>query len=171
MLYSPKLWVAMLPYGTVYVCIGQMFWLMAIQKVIPLYISIGTTCLFILILMWSAALLNVWPTMAQWIGSSFLFVSIVSSVTEIIYNHNRSGPVENLSDVLLPIPTDEKGAIYRENTNPIREGLDDRADFKGAVNVVDIINNRSIFYSIDSSSSTVSDFDFISNQGGGLKGF
>jgi drug/metabolite transporter (DMT)-like permease len=83
-LYSPELWHYMAPYGLVYVFCGQVMWLTALQRATPLLLSIGTTTLFILNLIWSAGLLNVWPTVPQWIGSAFLAVSIASSAAEII---------------------------------------------------------------------------------------
>jgi hypothetical protein len=101
-LYSLKLWAGMIPYGIVYVFLGQMCWLLALQKSPPVYISIGTTFLFILSLIWSALLLDVLPTTPQFIGSAFLTVSIGSSIAEIIHTHKAN---DSLSTSLLSSPT------------------------------------------------------------------
>ena len=50
-LYSSKLWFAMIPYGIVYVFAGQLCWLTSLQNANPVHISIGkitraSRCLF-----------------------------------------------------------------------------------------------------------------------------
>ena len=84
-LYSLKLWTYMLPYGIVYVFGGQVFWLLALSNVSSLTLSVGTTCLFLLTIMWSVFLLKQVPTSSQWVGVGVISLSIASSVAEKLY--------------------------------------------------------------------------------------
>jgi drug/metabolite transporter (DMT)-like permease len=83
-LYSSRLWVLMLPYGFVYVCLGQVFWIHAVKKVSPIIIAVSTNFLFILIILFSALLLREFPNIGQWAAICFILVGIAVSMLEEI---------------------------------------------------------------------------------------
>jgi drug/metabolite transporter (DMT)-like permease len=81
-LYSPRLWEQMAWYGFLFVTIGQWLWLMALSRCRPQTISLGTSTLFILNMVFSAIILGVAPTGAEYVGGAIILVSIGSSLLE-----------------------------------------------------------------------------------------
>lgn len=171
----------MVPYGLVYVFLGQMCWLLALQKASALYVSIGTTLLFILSLIWAAVLLGEFPTTPQWIGSAVLTISIVSSVSEILHNHwAKSKEPDELPTPsehgLLAKPAGDSAADISNATgaelNPILASLSGsesppspRNLRKGGAMRGNSCN------SVSAGSVQSTDFDSFTSQGGGFKGF
>jgi drug/metabolite transporter (DMT)-like permease len=110
-LRNATLWLYMIPYGIIFVFGGQMCWLMALSTASTQAISIGTTTLFILTILWGVIILKKVPTHSpthsltysltqvptkeEWIGFSILSVSIVSSVLEKLY-HEPSKSQEDM---------------------------------------------------------------------------
>ncbi len=90
-LRNATLWLYMIPYGIIFVFGGQMCWLMALSTASTQAISIGTTTLFILTILWGIIILKKIPTKEEWIGFSILSVSIVSSVCEKLYHKPSKG--------------------------------------------------------------------------------
>jgi len=82
----PLLWKYMVPFSIIYVYIGQVVWLMTLSRVTPLSISVGTTFLFTLTILWSIVLLKVLPDRAQMLGAGVITISIASSVAEKIHS-------------------------------------------------------------------------------------
>jgi len=85
-LSSPQLWMYMVPFSIIYVYIGQVVWLMTLSRVTPLTISVGTTFLFTLTMLWSVVLLKILPDRAQMLGAGVITISIASSVAEKIHS-------------------------------------------------------------------------------------
>jgi len=83
-LYNVVFWLYMLPYGLVYIYSAQVLWLTTLSVVSPSTIGIGTTSLFPMSLVWSAVLLQQYPTSSEWIGSVFIIVGIIFSLVEVI---------------------------------------------------------------------------------------
>mmetsp|Transcript_18261 Transcript_18261/g.26680 ORF Transcript_18261/g.26680 Transcript_18261/m.26680 type:complete len:312 (+) Transcript_18261:473-1408(+) len=169
-LYSSKLWIAMAPYGFVYVFGGQICWLLALQKASPISISMGTTFLFVLTLCWSAALLGVLPTTAQWIGSAFLVTSILSSVVEVRYKALESAQESAIKGELEePLPI---AAHTTTNSNPIHATAGDVSYKRSQSYGNEAGANRTWSTSAICSEVIVpvGDFDALSNEGG-FKGF
>ena len=84
-LYTAKVWVYTLPYGFVYVFLGQVSWVTALKVVKPVPITVGTSALFALNLAWAAGLLSSYPTTSQWVGAAFIVTGISSSLAETLY--------------------------------------------------------------------------------------
>lgn len=164
-LYSVQLWIGMLPYGIVYVFLGQTCWLQALQCAPPVYVSVGTTMLFIMSLMWSAILLGVYPTNAQWIGSSVLALSIASSVSEIFYNHkiDKEGEVDDVSINSVNESSHSRSSLIKESIqDTIPEDIPSDVKTKLSSNYLSAANTKQV---------SAGDFDEYLSQGGGLKGF
>ena len=89
-LRNSTLWLYMIPYGIIFVFGGQIFWLMALSTTSPQVVSIGTTTLFVLTIMWGMIILQKIPTKAEWIGFCILSVSIVSSILEKIHTPRKN---------------------------------------------------------------------------------
>ena len=180
-LYSATLWIGMVPYGLVYVFLGQMCWLLALQKASPLYVSIGTTLLFILSLIWSAVLLGVFPTTPQWIGSVVLTLSIASSVAEIVHNHRAKNkepdelPAHSEHGLLAKTAGDssvDTSNATGAELNPILTSLSasDSPPPPHNLRKGDAMRGNSC-NSVSASSVRSTDFDSFTSQGGGFKGF
>jgi len=95
-LRNATLWLYMIPYGIIFVFGGQIFWLMALSTTSAQVISIGTTTLFILTILWGMIILQKIPTKEEWIGFCVLSVSIASSILEKI-NAPSKGLAHQLS--------------------------------------------------------------------------
>ncbi len=89
-LRNATLWLYMIPYGIIFVFGGQIFWLMALSTTSPQVVSIGTTTLFILTILWGMIILQKIPTKEEWIGFSILSVSIVSSILEKMHTPGKN---------------------------------------------------------------------------------
>merc|ERR1712217_555771 len=82
--YSKAYWSRVWWYALLYVSLGQALWLTALAHADSTAISVGTTTLFVLTLLWAMALLNSFPTGPQWLGSLFIGASVVSSIARSI---------------------------------------------------------------------------------------
>ena len=80
--YSRELWRAMAWYGPVFVLLGQLVWLKSLQLCAPGLISLLTSFMFVLNMVWAVLLLGRSPTHAEYIGGSVIFASIVSGLVE-----------------------------------------------------------------------------------------
>ena len=67
-----------------YVTLAQSVWLFALSNAAPKTISVGTTTLFVLMLVWAMLLLDSFPTGAQWLGCAFITTSIASSIVRTV---------------------------------------------------------------------------------------
>ena len=74
----------MLPYGFVYICLGQVCWIHAVKEVSPIIIAVSTNFLFILTILFSALLLREFPNIGQWAAICFILVGIAVSMLEEI---------------------------------------------------------------------------------------
>ena len=83
------LWKVLAWYGPVYVTAAQVCWLTALAKADSVTISMGTTSLFVLVLGWSAAVTEKYPTNPQVVGTGILLVSLGSSLAEVIVRGRR----------------------------------------------------------------------------------
>ena len=96
MLWNPRLWTYIAPYGIIYVFLAQIFWLLAIVHCSPLTVSVGTTLMFCLTILWSISLLGQMPTSAQWLGFSVISLSIMSSIAEKLHAAGRGSQTDQL---------------------------------------------------------------------------
>lgn len=87
-LYSARLWKQMVWYGLVFVTIGQFVWLTALRRCRPQAISLGTSSLFLLNMLFSVLILGKPPTGAESVGGAIILVSITSSLLEARH-HDR----------------------------------------------------------------------------------
>lgn len=92
-LYSPRLWEQMAWYGFLFVAVGQWLWLNALTRCRPQTITLGTSSLFLLNMAFSAIILGVAPTGAEYVGGAIILVSIGSSLMETRH-HERQGDDE-----------------------------------------------------------------------------
>merc|ERR1711972_1113368 len=83
-IYSKAYWSQIWWYALIYVSLAQIFWLTALAHADSTAISVGTTSLFVLTLLWAMAVLDSFPTGPQWLGSSFIGASVVSSIARSI---------------------------------------------------------------------------------------
>jgi hypothetical protein len=102
-LYDAKLWTYMGWYGLVFVFGGQVSWLMALTSATPLSISVGTTTLFVLTIVWGIAILQKIPSKEEWIGVSVISLSILSSIMEKLSNKKV------IDDSYLPLSANDHG--------------------------------------------------------------
>merc|ERR1711972_1039908 len=79
-LYTKAYWSQVWWYALLYVSLAQTVWLTALAHADSTTISVGTTTLFVLTLLWAMALLDSFPTGPQWLGSLFIGASVVSSI-------------------------------------------------------------------------------------------
>ena len=70
-----------------YVTLAQSVWLTALARASPqTIISVGTTALFVLTLIWAMVILGDFPTGPQWIGSGFI-VAAIEAIVPMTYAH------------------------------------------------------------------------------------
>jgi drug/metabolite transporter (DMT)-like permease len=81
-LYDWHLWRCMLWFGCVFVLLGQALWLLALRDCDPGLISLGTSFMFILNMIWAAILLRRYPTNGEYLGGAIIFLSVVSGLWE-----------------------------------------------------------------------------------------
>ena len=80
-----------------YVTLAQSVWLTALARASPQTISVGTTALFVLTLIWAMVILGDFPTGPQWIGSGFIVAAIASSIARSI-KRGRDEPKPRLTE-------------------------------------------------------------------------
>merc|ERR1711972_913827 len=83
-IYSAAYWKQVWWYALIYVSLAQTMWLTALAHADSTAISVGTTTLFVLTLLWAMALLGSFPTGPQWLGSLFIGASVVSSIARSV---------------------------------------------------------------------------------------
>lgn len=83
-LYTKAYWSQVWWYALLYVSLAQTVWLTALANADSTTISVGTTTLFVLTLLWAMVLLDSFPTGPQWLGSFFIGASVVSSIARSI---------------------------------------------------------------------------------------
>lgn len=81
-LYDWHLWRCMLWFGVLFVLVGQALWLVALRQCDPGLISLGTSFMFILNMVWAAILLRRFPSHGEYLGGAVIFVSVVSGLWE-----------------------------------------------------------------------------------------
>lgn len=81
-LYDWHLWKCMLWYGVVFVLVGQALWLLALRFCDPGLISLGTSFMFVLNMVWASILLRRFPSHGEYLGGAVIFVSVVSGLLE-----------------------------------------------------------------------------------------
>ena len=86
---SMELWKYAMPYGFIYIFVGQVAWVTALAVNPPVVLSVGINILFCLNLVWSGILLNVYPTKESWVGSGFIFASIAVAIYESVHYHKE----------------------------------------------------------------------------------
>lgn len=114
-LYTARLWKHMVWYGLLFVTVGQALWLTALTRCRPQAIALGTSSLFVINLAFSAIILGVAPTGAEYVGAAIIIVSIVSSLLEARHHERRekeemekgqggAADEEELGGALPPLP-------------------------------------------------------------------
>jgi len=88
-LLEAKAWGLTLPYGFVYVFMGQVAWTTALQLAEPVHLSVGTSALFPLTLAWSAVLISSVPDTSQGLAAAFIVAGIASSVAEVMFKEAK----------------------------------------------------------------------------------
>ena len=89
-------WANILWYGAVYVALGEILFLVALIKADPTVVSVGTTSLFVLTILWSMAIQQELPTGPQALGSAFITASVISSIArEIVLARNNKSPLSS----------------------------------------------------------------------------
>lgn len=91
-IYSAELWAQMAWYGFLFITVTQYAWLTALKRCRPAVISRGTSFMFILNLLFAAAIMRQTPTTSQYIGSAFIVLSIGSGLLEA---HRNEAPEED----------------------------------------------------------------------------
>ena len=97
-LYSRTLWLYSLPYGFVYIFIGQISWVTALSINDPITLSVGINVLFCLALAWSAAILNTFPNESESVGVAFVIGAIVMAIYEATSVDANNTQKSKLSD-------------------------------------------------------------------------
>lgn len=77
-----ELWLIGLPYGFVYLFLGQTAWIDCLTTVEPFIIAVSTNLLFLLSLTWSAVVIQIYPNSAQWVASAFILLGVFISIYE-----------------------------------------------------------------------------------------
>eukprot|EP00449_Zooxanthella_nutricula_P000758 CAMPEP_0198501180 /NCGR_PEP_ID=MMETSP1462-20131121/8566_1 /TAXON_ID=1333877 /ORGANISM="Brandtodinium nutriculum, Strain RCC3387" /LENGTH=342 /DNA_ID=CAMNT_0044230209 /DNA_START=117 /DNA_END=1145 /DNA_ORIENTATION=+ len=83
-IYTQAYWSQVWWYAVLYVSLAQTLWLTALAHAGSTAISVGTTSLFVLTLLWAMAVLDSFPTGPQWLGSAFIVASVLSSIARSI---------------------------------------------------------------------------------------
>ena len=122
---SMELWKYAMPYGFIYIFVGQVAWVTALAINPPVVLSVGINILFCLNLAWSALLLNVYPTKESWVGAGFIFASIIVAIYESYRVHTRNGrDISSLlkKEVSSSIDTDHR-SLFGDFFNYIVAGM------------------------------------------------
>ena len=109
-----ELWKYAMPYGFVYIFVGQVSWVTALAINPPVVLSVGINVLFCLNLAWSGLLLNVYPTKESWVGAGFIFVSILLAIYDSVnYNKQQGNDLSSRlkRDLSLSNDTDKKSLL------------------------------------------------------------
>ena len=106
-LYKAKAWILTLPFGFIYVFMGQVAWTTALQRAKPVYLSVGTSALFPMTLTWSAIVINTFPNTSQWVAAVFIVLGIASSVSEAMYKDAKKENDGNSSSLREVSPRSE----------------------------------------------------------------
>ena len=83
-LSNGTLWLYCLPFGFIYIFLGQITWLISLDRNSPVVINIGTNVLFILALIFAAIVIQQYPNKSEWVSSVIILISIISSMWEIV---------------------------------------------------------------------------------------
>jgi drug/metabolite transporter (DMT)-like permease len=111
-----QFWTNIVWYGVVYVALGEMTFLTAVVKADPIAISVGTTSLFVLTVLWSMAIQRQLPTGPEWIGSAFITASVVSSIIREIRLNKPDGALlkkQSLNEEAEAAPQEPVGVAER----------------------------------------------------------
>ena len=88
------LWIYILPYGFMFIFLGQIARRTALELNSPVKISLGTNVLFILSLIFAAAIVQQYPNVNQFVASSIILLGIVSGLSEILWKAYNEKSIE-----------------------------------------------------------------------------
>ena len=127
---SLKVWRVIVPYAFIYVFLVQVLLLTALKKARPLSVSVGTNCTFFLSLVFAAAIVQEYPSTPELIGSTFIGVSIISAMYEIVCRHRAEQKEEDLRVTMGLDASFGDRSLLGDNRSK-EEGSDDHGGGRG----------------------------------------